>query len=41
MHSLLLLPFRLREGSGEGLFLSRQLLDSPSPNPSRKRKGNK
>ncbi len=32
-----LLPFRLREGSAEGLFLAP---DSLSPNPSRKRKGN-
>ena len=31
------LPFRLREGSGEGLSLFR---DIPSPNPSRKREGN-
>jgi len=34
-----LLPFRLREGSGEGLWFPP--LSIPSPNPSRKRKGNK
>ncbi len=32
------LPSRLREGPREGLTSS---TDSPSPNPSRKRKGNK
>ena len=37
----LLLPFRLREGSGEGLASTTGLCDTPSPNPSRKRKGNK
>ncbi len=34
----LLLPFRLREGSGEG-YLGRVLVGLPSPNPSRKREG--
>jgi len=35
------LPSRLREGSGEGLIEAVSLLASPSPNPSRKREGNK
>jgi len=29
----------LREGSGEGLFWTTSLADTPSPNPSRKREG--
>jgi len=42
-----LLPSRLREGSGEGLldFFDRlnelPVMDTPSPNPSRKREGNR
>ena len=34
---MILLPSRLREGSGEGL----RAKELPSPNPSRKREGNK
>ena len=35
------LPSRLREGSEEGLFAIARASDTPSPNPSRKREGNK
>ena len=35
-----LLPSRLREGSGEGLFRRPSSFDTPSPNPSHKREGN-
>ncbi len=38
---MIYLPSRLREGSGEGLFIKPALRPGnlPSPNPSRKREG--
>jgi len=34
-------PSRLREGLGEGLFVTFACLDMPSPNPSHKWEGSK